>query len=319
MQGFTIGSAELTADVLTLGATLHRLRVSVGDRPRDVVLSLRTPEQRRASRDYLGVSVGRYANRIARGSFRLGDVEHVLPVNDRGNTLHGGPCGFDRLVWDVVDVGPDHVELGLTSPDGDQGFPGTLEARARYEVRDSVLRTTYSATTDAPTPVNMTNHSYYNLDDLKYAGSVLGQRLRLPADAYLPVDETGIPTGEVADVTGTAYDVRSCRRLGDLPSFDHTFVVQGEGMREMATLESSNGDLRLELASNQPGLQVYTGQGMGAGGSPHPREGTGVALEPQHFPDSVNHPEWPSTILQPGETYLWVSEAEFTVTDPRQT
>lgn len=317
MQAFTIGSAELQADVLTLGATLHRLRVSMPDRPRDVVLSLRTLEQRRASRDYLGVTIGRFANRIAGGSFRLGDVVHQLPVNDRGNTLHGGPCGFDRRVWDVLDVGPDHVELGLTSADGDQGFPGTLEVRARFEVRAGVLRTAYRATTDAPTPVNMTSHVYYNLDDLKYAGSVLGQRLRLPADTYLPIDASGVPDGEVADVAGTVYDVRSRRRLGDLPSIDHTYVVPGEGMREMATLESTNGDLRLELASNQPGLQVYTGAGMGAGGSPHPREGTGVALEPQHFPDSVNRPEWPSTILRPGETYLWESEARFTVTDVR--
>lgn len=315
MQAFVIGSAQLHAAVLTRGATLHRLRVSMDARSRDVVLSLRTPEQRHASRDYLGVSVGRYANRIARGAFRLGGVEHQLPVNDRGNTLHGGPCGFDRRVWDVLDVSSGHVELGLTSPDGDQGFPGTLEVRARFEVRGSALRTTYLATTDEPTPVNLTSHVYYNLDDLKHTSSVLGQRLCLPATAYLPVDATGLPTGEVADVTGTAYDVRSRRRLGDLPSMDHTFVIPGDGMRVMATLESTTGDLRLDLASNQPGLQVYTGAGMGAGGSPHPREGSGVALEPQHFPDSVNRPEWPSTILRPGQTYLWESEARFTVLD----
>ncbi|GAB3267023.1 aldose epimerase family protein [Nocardioides dilutus] len=316
MQTFTIGSSDLQAAVLTQGATLHRLRVCINGRSsREVVLSLRTPELRHESRDYIGVSVGRYANRIARGSFRLGDVEYQLPVNDRGNTLHGGPAGFDRQLWDVLEVGSDHVELGLTSPDGDQGFPGTLVVRARFEVSAGVLRTTYRATTDAPTPVNLTNHAYYNLDDLKYAGSMHGQHLRLPADAYLPVDATGLPTGEVVDVTGTPYDARSPRRLGDLPPLDHTFVVAGQGMREMATLESTSGDLRMVLASNQPGLQVYTGTGMGAGGSPHPREGSGVALEPQHFPDSVNHPEWPSTILLPGEEYLWESEARFTVLD----
>jgi aldose 1-epimerase len=313
MQSFVIGSAELQAAVLTRGATLHRVRVSVNGRSREVILSLRTPEQRRESRDYLGVSIGRYANRIARGSFSLDGVDHQLPVNSHGNTLHGGPCGFDRRVWDVLDVGPAHIELGLTSPDGDQGFPGTLGVRARFEVDGSMLRTTYRATTDAPTPVNLTSHVYYSLDDLKYAGAVLGQRLRIPASAYLPVDQSGLPTGEVADVAGTPYDATSRRRLGDLPALDHTFVVPGEGMREMATLESTQGDLRMELASNQPGLQVYTGAGMGAGGSPHPRQGTGVALEPQHFPDSVNRPEWPTTILRPGEDYLWQSEARFTV------
>ena len=313
MQVFVIGTAELQAAVLTRGATLHRLRVSMRGAFREVVLSLRTPEQRRASRDYLGVSIGRYANRIAGGSFSLEGVDHRLPVNDRGNTLHGGPCGFDRRVWDVLDVGPVHVELGLTSPDGDQGFPGTLEVLARFEVSGSALRTTYRATTDAPTPVSLTSHVYYNLDELKYAGSVNGQRLRLPAVAHLPVDRSGLPTGEVADLAATPYDVRSRRRVGDLPALDHTFVVPGEGLREMATLESTEGDLRLELASNQPGLHVYTGAGMGAGGSPHPRQGTGVALEPQHFPDSVNRPDWPSTVLRPGEDYLWESEARFTV------
>jgi len=317
VQIFVIGTAELQAAVLTRGATLHRLRVSMPGRSREVVLSLRTPEQRAVSRDYLGVSIGRYANRIAGGSFSLGGVDHELPVNDRGNTLHGGPCGFDRRVWDLLDVGPGHVELGLTSPDGDQGFPGALEVQARFEVHGSVLRTTYRATTDAPTPVNLTSHVYYNLDDLKYAGSVHGQRLRLPAVAYLPVDPSGLPTGEVSDVAGTSYDARSRRRLGDLPALDHTFVVPGEGVREMATLESTDGDLRLDLASNQPGLHVYTGAGMGAGGSPHPRQGTGVALEPQHFPDSVNRPAWPSTILRPGESYLWDSEARFTVLGAR--
>jgi galactose mutarotase-like enzyme len=313
MQLFVIGTAELQAAVLTRGATLHRLRVSMRGPSREVVLSLRTPEQRRASRDYLGVSIGRYANRIAGGSFSLGGVDHQLPVNDRGNTLHGGPCGFDRRVWDVLDVGPGHVDLGLTSPDGDQGFPGTLEVVARFEVSGSALRTTYRATTDAPTPVNLTSHVYYNLDELKYAGSVHGQRLRLPAVAYLPVHRSGVPTGEIADVAASPYDLRSRRRVGDLPALDHTFVVPGEGLRQMATLESTDGDLRLELASNQPGLHVYTGAGMGVGGSPHPRQGTGVALEPQHFPDSVNRPDWPSTILHPGECYLWESEARFTV------
>jgi galactose mutarotase-like enzyme len=300
----------VVAEVLVLGATVHRLEVPTPEGRRDVVLSLPTVGERRASRDFIGASIGRYANRIAGGRFDLDGREYRLPVNDRGNTLHGGH-GFDRRMWTVVEEGPDHVELALVSEDGDQGFPGCLEVRARFEVGERLLRTTYVATTDTPTPVSLTSHVYFNLDGAYPAGGASGQRLSVPAEEYLPVDANGLPTGAVAPVADTGFDLRRPRPLGEVRALDHTYIVPGRGLREVAALESTSGDLRLSLLSDQPGVHVYTGAGMGAGRPDHPQEGSGVALEPQHYPDSVHHPEWPSTVLLPGAEYRWVSEARF--------
>ena len=249
---------------------------------------------------YLGATVGRYANRIGGASFELDGEEYRLRPVDRGHTLHGGPGGFDTRTWILVDKGVRHAEMALVSPDGDQGFPGTLTVRARFEVVGPELRTSYVATTDAPTHVSLTSHAYYDLDgtgpdDLW---------LTVHADHVLPLDDTGLPTGELRPVDGTAFDLRGPTRLGDVlctpelaatSGFDHGFVLRGSGMRTVAVLEGR--DLRLEIDTDQPGLQVFTG----AGAIP------GVALEPQHHPDSPHHPEWPSTVLRPGEVYRWAS------------
>lgn len=307
-----VGPGGLVVEVLELGATLHRVRVPIADGLRDVVLTL-PPEERSRSTDYLGSSIGRYANRIGGGRFELDGREHRLPVNDRGNTLHGGD-GFDARTWTVTGRSDTHVELLLVSEDGDQGFPGRLEVRCRFEVTgsDSVptLRTTYAARADAPTVVSLTSHPYFNLDGASPPADPAGQHLSVPAETYLPVDADGLPTGEVADVQGTAYDLRTPRALGDLVPIDHSYAVAGEGLRPVAGLVSTTGDLGLELWSDQPGVHVYTGSGLGSVAG-HPGAGTGVALEPQHFPDSVHHPEWPSTVLRPGEDYGWLSEARF--------
>ncbi len=308
-----VGPGGLVVEVLEHGATLHRVRVPMVDGLRDVVLTVPKAERCRST-DFLGATVGRYANRIAGGRFELDGREHQLPVNDRGNTLHGGD-GFDRREWSVTDRSTTHVELALVSEDGDQGFPGRLEVSCRYEVLGSAaeptLRTTYAARTDAPTAVNLTSHPYFNLDGACPPVEHCGQRLSVPAESYLPVDETGLPTGEVADVEGTAYDLRAPRRLGELAPIDHSYAVAGEGLRPVAELVSTWGDLTMELWSDQPGVHVYTGAGMGRSAPGHPGAGTGVALEPQHFPNSVHHPEWPSTVLRPGEEYEWVAETRF--------
>ena len=308
-----VAPTGMRVEVLELGATVHRVQVPTSTGLRDVVLSL-PPHERARSRDFLGASVGRYANRIAGGRFELDGVEHRLPLNDRGNTLHGGD-GFDGRLWSVLDRTDSCVELVLVSHDGDQGFPGRLDVRCLFELVESdgapTLRTTYTAETDAPTVVSLTSHPYYNLDGACPAVDDAGQLLSVPARNFLPVDGTGLPTGEVAGVQGTAYDLRAPRALGEVPPIDHSYVVDGEGLRPVAGLVSASGDLELELWSDQPGVHVFTGQGMGAADDRHPQEGAGVALEPQHFPDSVNRPEWPSTVLRPGETYRWVSEARF--------
>lgn len=292
-ETLTIGTeVDLQVDLLPLGARITALRVPLPDGTRrNVVLGLDSREDYLACDDFLGATIGRVANRIRGGSFELDGVHHELPVNDRGNTLHGGPDGFDRREWTLVDTGPRHAVLELVSPDGDQGFPGTLTVRASYEVEGAELRTTYTATTDAPTVVNLTSHAYYDLEGPD--GTVEGHRLEVSAQHYLPIDDTGVPVGEPEPVGCTDFDLTVPMPVA--PGFDHTWLLDGEGLREVAVLEG--GGLHLELATDQPTLHVYTGGGRW----------NGIALEPQHAPDSPHHPAWPSIVLRPGEDYRWRS------------
>jgi aldose 1-epimerase len=303
------------AEVLTLGASLHTLTVTCGDGARrDIALGHRSVEDRLASPAYVGATVGRYANRIAGASFELDGREVRLDPNEDRNSLHGGPDGFDRRLWEVVSQTDDEAVLELVSPDGDQGFPGTLTARVAYRVAGDVVTIELSATTDAPTVVNLTHHAYLDLEG-QGAGTVDDHVLEVPADHYLPVD-AGIPTG-IALVDGTPFDLRGPTRVGDAArsgheqvvaayGLDHCLVVRGEGLRRHATLSSPRTATRVELWSDQPGLQVFTANFD----VPVPsldggiyRMGDGLALEPQLFPDTPHHPEWPSAVLRPGETY----------------
>lgn len=318
VQALTIGAAPgPVVEVLTLGATVHRLQVAAADGiRRNVVLGHATAADRLAGTAYVGGTIGRYANRIAGGRFSLDGREVVLATNDRGHSLHGGPDGFDRRLWDVVEHADDEVLLELVSPHGDQGFPGTVAARVRYRVEGRVVRVELTATTHAPTVLGLTNHAYLNLDG-EGAGTVEDHLLSVAADAYTPIDATGIPLGAHAPVAGTPFDLRVPRRIGpalreDHPQvvgaggIDHNFVVTGSGLRRHATLVSPRSGLRLELRSDQPGLQVYTGNFLDG----RHRRGAGIALEPQLFPDSPHHPDWPSARLRPGETYRSTIEWE---------
>ncbi len=315
----SIGSAPgPVVEVLTLGATVHRLEVTGGDGVRrNVVLGHADVDERLASGDYIGGTIGRYANRIAGGRFTLDDREVRVGTHDRGNSLHGGPDGFDVRLWDVVEHGPDQVVLGMTSPDGDQGFPGAVEATVAYRVEGDAVSVTMAATTDATTVVNLTNHAYFNLD-VEGSGTIDQHLLRVESDAYTPVDATGIPLGGHALVEGTPFDFREPAPIGsairsahpqvvEARGIDHNYVVRGEGLRRMVTLESPRTSTRLELWSDQPGLQVYTGNNLD--GTPRStaggryRQGDGIALEPQLFPDSPHRPEWPSAVLEPGQVY----------------
>lgn len=310
--------------LLTLGSTVHRLVVTGGDGVRrDVVLGYPDVASYVAGGDYVGAVVGRYANRIARGRFVLDGEVHVVGAYDRGNSLHGGPDGFDQRLWDLVEVGPDehrptYAVLRLDSPDGDQGFPGTLQVEARWEVDGDTVRLTFTATTDRATVVNLSTHAYVNLDG---GGSVDDHELRVPATAFLPVDTTGVPLGEHAPVDGTPFDLREPRRVGDVArdphpqvaagqGLDHDLVVDGEGERVVAEVVSARTRTRLRVLADRPGLQVYTGNFLdgsvvGRDGALL-RQGDGLALEPQLHPDTPNHegePGWPSAVLRPGETY----------------
>lgn len=263
---------------------------------------------------------GRYANRIARGRFTLDGREYSLAINNGPNALHGGPEGFQNRIWDST-VDGDTVVFSRVSPDGEESYPGTVKVSASYTWDDDCrLTLRLEAETDAPTVVNLTNHTYWNLDG-ENSGSVLDERLWLDADYYLPTDDTLIPTGEIAPVKGTPMDFTTLHVIGrdikqDFPAlvygkgYDNCWVINdrkpGE-LRHVATLEAARSGRELRVYTTQPAVQVYTGNWLA--GSPTNPEGRsyndydGVAIECQGMPDSPNHPNFPSTELRPGEKY----------------
>ncbi len=309
--------------VLPLGATLHRFDVRLADGGwRNIVLGAREGAEYLGSHRYLGMTVGRFANRLAGGRFVLDGVEHQVDVNEPPNQLHGGTDGFHARTWLVAGQGADWVELALTSPDGDQGFPGRLDARARYELIPGGAQVTYWATTDAATVVNLTTHPYFNLHG-EGEGTADDHVLTVHASRYTPNRDDGIPTGELRPVAGSALDLRGGRPLGEARvaaegegltrrgGLDHNFAIDGDGLREHCRLVAPDG-LALVIRSNQPGLQVYGGDHFdgsqyGTSGRPYPRR-AGVALEAQGFPDAPNHPQFPSTVLRPGQEFLAVTQ-----------
>lgn len=304
--------------LVDLGATVHRIVVTGGDGVRrDVALGYPTVAAQLASHDYLGASVGRYANRIRGGAFVVDGTPVEVTPNDRGNALHGGPEGFDSRIWRIVDVTSTSALLRLVSPDGDQGFPGELTVDALFEAEENIISVTYEASTDAPTVVNLTQHTYFNLGG-DAAGSVDDHELTVHARAVVPVNESGIPLAELLPVADTPFDLRRPTRLaGPLRSaheqvlrtggIDHNYVLDGSGLREVARLRCPATATTLTLATDQPGLQVYVGNFPGGPPARHGgryRQGDGIALEPQLFPDTPNRPDFGSAVLRPGERYL---------------
>nr|WP_262986070.1 aldose epimerase family protein [Streptomyces sp. CBMA123] len=321
---WTFGSrAGVTAEVLSLGARLQALNAPdrTGQRA-NVVLGGGSVEDLLGEAAFLGATVGRYANRIAGGVLPLDDRTYQLATQPTGHTLHGGPDGFATRVWDGVPVRADRqvgVRFRLRSPAGDQGFPGAVTAEVTYLLdADGELSITYQAATDAPTVVNLTNHAYFNLAG-EGRGTVLDHLLRVEAAGYLPVDGELIPLGPVEPVAGTPFDLRRARRIGACVTgehpqiraagrgFDHTWVLDGSGLRRAALLSHPASGRHVECLTTEPGLQVYTGNhfdGTLAGRSGRRYTAyAGIALETQHFPDSPNRPDYPSTVLRPGERY----------------
>ncbi|MGI5282908.1 aldose epimerase family protein [Nonomuraea polychroma] len=294
-----LSSGRLRAEVLTLGAIVRSLEVS----GRNVVLGLDSVEDYLTRSRYFGAVVGRYGNRIANGRFTLDGVEYQLPINNGINSLHGGTEGFDRKVWTVQDRSDDSVTLTLTSPDGDQGYPGTLTAQVTYTLADDALRIDYAMETDAPTVVNLTNHSYFNLAG---SGDVREHVVRIEAEHYLPVDEHKIPTGELAPVKGTAFDFTEPHAVAERydGAYDHCFVLDG-GMQVTA------GGLTMEVTTTEPGVQFYTGSMLDGVATPY-GPFAGLCLETQHYPDSPNQPHFPSTVLRPGERHASTTTYRFT-------
>lgn len=295
-------SGDIVVDLLSMGAAVHRVIVD----GRDVVLAHPDAADYADSMFCLGLTVGRFANRIGGGRFTLDGTEHRLATNEGGNTLHGGPDGFARRNWAVTEATSNTAEFALTSPDGDQGFPGEVDVRVRYTLDADELRIDYTATTTAPTPVNLTNHAYFNPAG-EASGSADDLELTVHADHVLEVDEDLVPTGRLLDV-GTRSP-RQPQRIADVAPLDTCFVVDGAPgtLRPHATLAAS--DLAIDVLSDQPGVQVFTADGMagvpGLSGTYGPR--AGVALETQNFPDAPNHPGFPDSVLRPGRAYTTTS------------
>ncbi|MFK0279692.1 aldose epimerase family protein [Streptomyces sp. NPDC090499] len=258
---------------------------------------------------YFGALVGRYANRIAHARFPLDGVTYALEPNNAPNSLHGGTRGFDKRVWEAAAV--EHgVRLSRVSPHGEEGFPGRLAVAVTYTLDEAgALHISYEAVTDAPTVVNLTNHSYFNLAGSGHAG---GHELRIAASRYTPVDADLIPTGVPADVSGTRFDFRTARKTGS--GYDHNLVLDKgvtETPVEIAELYDPASGRTLTVATTEPGVQLYTAEHLTGPFAP----GDGVALETQHFPDSPNRPDFPSTRLDPGGAYRSATVYGFGVRD----
>ncbi len=289
----------------------------------DVVLGFDRAETYLASQAYFGAVIGRYANRIRGGRFPLDDRDVRLTLNDGPNCLHGGATGFSHRIWSVDDTQtalPRAVSLLLVSEDGDQGFPGDLVARVTYSWSDDhCLDIAYEATTNAPTPVNLTQHSYFNLAGVGAPTEpILDHLLTIHASHYLPVDAGLIPIGVLRAVKGGPFDFNLPKRIGrDLDSgheqlaiaggYDHNWVLAGEGFRLVAELSHPPSGRSMAVYTDQPGLQVYSGNFLGeeapGKGNVHYSRHSGIALETHHWPDSPNQPRFPDTILHPGEVY----------------
>ena len=320
----------VTLQAMTYGAIITALRVP--DRTGalgDVVLGYDSLAAYEASSPYFGAVVGRYGNRIAKGRFTLAGREHVLAVNNGPNHLHGGLRGFDKVVW-AAETFQNDSATGITfryvSKDGEEGYPGTLSVAVTYTLTDAnAVRIEYEASTDAATPVNLTQHSYFNLEG---SGDILGHELTLAADRFTPVDSTLIPTGELRAVAGTAFDFSTPRAIGERigateeqvrfgGGYDHNFVLTraDSGLVRAALVRDPASGRTLEVLTTEPGVQFYSGNVLdgtltGKGGTVY-RHRTGFCLETQHFPDSPNQPAFPTTILEPGRTLRSTTEWRF--------
>jgi aldose 1-epimerase len=326
---YTLKNGKLLAKVMTYGAILTELHTPDRDgKLADVVLGFDNLKAYLGSHPYFGSTVGRVANRVAGGKFTLEGKEYTLAKNNGPHSLHGGSKGFDKAVWKAEEVAsPDgpSVKFTHTSPDGDEGYPGNLSVSVTYTLTEKALRIDYKATTDKATPVNLTHHSYFNLAG-PASGPVLDHELMIAADSHTPGDETLIPTGAIAPVAGTPLDFRKPTPIGsridqikaDPVGYDHNYVLNGHDSGKptpAARVHDPKSGRIMEVFTTEPGVQFYTGNFLdgtitGKGGVVYKKHGA-LCLEAQHFPDSVNHPTFPSTILEPGKTYTQTTTYQF--------
>ena len=324
---YTLQDGQVEARIMTYGGILVSLKVpDRKGKPGDVVLGFDSVDPYIAHSPYFGAIIGRYANRIAHGQFILHGKTYMLPKNNGDNTLHGGPHGFDKVVWSAIPI-TNGVELTHLSKDGDQGFPGNLTATVRYTLVEETLRIDYSAKTDKDTVVNLTNHSYFNLAG-QGQGDILGDELKINASRYTPINAAFIPTGTLDPVDGTPFDFRKETTIGlriadnneqlrNGNGYDHNWVLDKAAgkMGEAAEVYEPTTGRVMNIFTTEPGVQFYSGNGLngpikGKNGRVYIRR-SALALETEHFPDSPNHPNFPSTELKPGQTYHSVTEYRF--------
>ncbi|KAB2850328.1 MAG: galactose mutarotase [Hyphomicrobiaceae bacterium] len=313
-------AAGAMADILSWGAVVSDLSVPVGGGLRRVVLGFPTfapyPEH---SRNF-GTIVGRHANRIRAGRFTLEGRQYQLSLNEARHHLHGGFRHFGKRIWNVVAHEERSVTLAIGAEDGEEGYPGNLEAECRYELAEpATLRVTLSARVDRPCPVSLAHHSYFNLDG---SGDITGHVMEIAADKYTPVDADLIPTGEIRSVTGSGYDFTRPRSIGssafDAIAYDVNFVLaekRRSAPQFAARVVSSKRDLAMEVWTTEPGLQFYDGHKLAVAVPGHDgqmyRARSGLCLEPQLFPNGPNEPGFPDSVLRPGDTYRQVTEYRF--------
>lgn len=327
----------VTLGILDYGATIHKCLVPCGDELRDVIGGYDTLKEYEENDGYQGALIGRIGNRINKGRFTLDGTEYTLFQNDNENSLHGGKKGFDKYLWEAKaesEADRDVLTLSILSPDMDEGYPGNLKVKVIYTLHDDAsFSLRYLAETDRKTVVNLTNHSYFNLTGFREA-CVLSHKLRLNCSHFTPVDANLIPTGEIASVSGTAFDFREEKTLGrDIEKqeeqlilgggYDHNYVIdrthpvryQDKTLWEAATLTAPDDTLSLTVSTDQPGVQVYSGNFLHddicfKNGVPAKRR-SAMCLETQHFPDSPNQKGFPSVELNPGEVYDTVTLFSF--------
>ena len=322
------------ARIITYGGTVVSLKVpDKSGNLGDVVLGYDSLDQYESAEGYLGALIGRYGNRIAKGTFSLDGKEYKLAVNNGVNHLHGGLKGFDKVVWTAnssIQADGLHLQLTYLSRDGEEGYPGNLNVKVEYILTDSnELKIVYSATTDKPTIINLTNHSYFNLAGQGH-GLILDHQLTLNADRFTPTDNGSIPTGELRNVKGTPFDFTKSTAIGARidqdneqlkfgSGYDHNFVLNknGDELSLAATVYEPTSGRVMEVYTTEPGVQFYTGNFLdgstkGKAGQTYPRR-SGFCLETQHFPDSPNKPKFPSVVLRPGKTYTQTTIYKFSV------
>jgi len=323
VERFTLTNANgVVLQAINYGGIITSLRVpDRNGRLDDIVLGFDNLDGYLKDHPFFGAIIGRYGNRIAKGAFTLEGKTYKLATNNGVNHLHGGNKGFDKVLWAAEPVaGRNAIAFTRTSPDGEEGYPGNLRVRVTYTLTDAnELIVDYAATTDKATPVNLTQHSYFNLAG-QASGDILGHQLMINADRYTPVDDTLIPTGELAPVAGTPFDFRKSTAIGERinqkdaqltngKGYDHNWVLnrKGDGRQLAARVVEPKTGRTLEITTTEPGIQFYSGNFLdgtltGKAGAVY-KHRTGFCLETQHYPDSPNQPKFPSTILKPGAEY----------------